>query len=208
MNTSIFDKNNWIKFLPKELTIITLNGRFTLKLADDPSTWVSIISPEQIQITYCQNIMSDNGGNAVKDSEPDYLEFDLSMVKENDGSEANPDTLKIDVDITYGDSMVSEFSISKPDKVSVIHYTGPHSKNVNQSMFGFTDESLSQLVTFFNRFGFSLDVKSFKFIDEYLDTYTPESLKHLQSFKIFDNLYERKLNSFILHNVYKKKDSN
>lgn len=185
MNISIFDKKGWIKLLPKELTIVTLNGQFTLKLADDPSSFISVIGPDQIQITYCQNLMADNGGDAVKNSEPDYLEFDLSLVKQNDGSEANPDTLKIDVDITYGDSMVSEFSISKPNIVNVIHYTGPHSPNVKKSMFGFTNQSLAELITFFNRFGFNLDVKSFKFIDEYLDTYTPESKKNIISFNDF-----------------------
>lgn len=185
MNTSIFDKKEWIKFLPKELTIVTLNGQFTLKLADNPSSFISVIGPDQVQITYCQNLMADNGGDAVKNSEPDYLEFDLSLVKENDGSEANPDSLKISVDITYGDSMVSEFSISKPNIVNVIHYTGPHSPNVKESMFGFTDESLTQLIGFFNRFGFNLEMKSFKFIDQHLDTYTPESLRHIISFNNF-----------------------
>ena len=185
MNTSIFDKKEWIKFLPKELTIITLNGEFTLKLADDPSSFISVIGPDQIQITYCQNLMDDNDGDAVKNSEPDYLEFDLSFVKQNDGSEANPDTLKMDVDITYGDSMVSEFSISKPDIVNVIHYTGPHCTNVKKSMFGFKHESLKHLIGFFNRFGFNLGVKSFKFIDQHFDTYTPESLKHIISFNNF-----------------------
>ena len=83
------------------------------------------------------------------------------------------------------DSMVSEFSISKPNIVNVIHYTGPHSPNVKKSMFGFTDESLTQLIGFFNRFGFNLEAKSFKFIDQHFDTYTPESLKHIISFNNF-----------------------
>lgn len=48
MNTSIFDKKGWIKFLPKELTIVTLNGQFTLKLADDPSSFISVIGPDQV----------------------------------------------------------------------------------------------------------------------------------------------------------------
>lgn len=50
------------------------------------------------------------------DGEPDTLEFDMHFVKNQDG------TLKILVDITYGDSMVSEFSVQQPNKVDVMEY--------------------------------------------------------------------------------------
>lgn len=192
MNTSIFDKKEWAKMLPKQLTIITLNGRFILKLTDDPSSFISIIGPDQVQITYRHNTMEENNGDACHDGEPDYLEFDLSLSKINDGTEANAKNLKIDVDITYGDAMVSEFSISQPNNVNVTYYTGPGATNVKSSMFGFSHESLSELIKFFNRFGFNLDVKSFKFIDEHLDEYIPESKRKIFSYDNFllEGVYE------------------
>lgn len=121
--------------------------------------------------------------DAGKYAEPDTLEFDIHMVKTNDGTEANPDNLKLNVNITYGDNHVSKFTISKPGEVEVVHYSGFGSKYDEETEFGFEDDSLKELITFFNRFGFKLDTKDFTFIDKYKDSYVyTESIKLTPNF--------------------------
>jgi len=72
------------------------------------------------------------------------------------------------VDITFGDLMVSEFSLSSPNKVDVIQYSSYHSKwDPSETVFGFDDESLKKVVDLFNQldsFNFTLD--QFKFLDQ------------------------------------------
>ena len=59
---------------------------------------------------------------------------------------------KINVDITWGDYMESEFSIQS-DKVSVIQCTTKDSKfDPTNTVFAFDDASLDKLVKFFNSF--------------------------------------------------------
>lgn len=195
MAISIFNKNSWANLLPKELKIVTQNGDYTLKLPEKtgsenkavpdsgPSTAVTVIA-DQIQINYTHNTMEEfKTDNPAKDGEPDTLEFDIHTVKTNDGTEANPDNLKLNVNITYGDSPVSKFTISKPGNVEVVHYTGFGSKYDKNTEFGFEDDSLQDLVDFFNRFGFELNVKDFTFIDKYPDSYSyTESVKLLPNF--------------------------
>jgi hypothetical protein len=154
-NTSIFNVDIWKSYLPNELEIVTNSGSMILKKSD-----VNLLNQSDIQISYHQNTSTENNG------EPDYLEFDIHIVKENSGYAANSKNLKFDVDITYGDSMVSEFSIELPNKVSVIHYTGKGSLYDPDSFFGFSDKSLNELVNFFNRFGFKISSNDLSFIDE------------------------------------------
>ena len=47
--------------------------------------------------------------------------------------------------------------------------------NDKETFFGFEDDSIKDLVDFFNRLGFELTVKDFTFIDKYPDTYMEES---------------------------------
>lgn len=139
MAISIFDKENWRKYLPQKLKLVTDNGEFLLSQTD------VILNGDIIQITWYQNTFK--GPNDVNDDgEPDYIEFDIHMVKTNDGTFANPDNLKLNIDITYGDSMVSEFTISKPGDIKVIHYTGYGSKYDKETEFGFEDETIKELV--------------------------------------------------------------
>lgn len=177
MDNSIFDREVWKKYLPKELTIVTSNGNFNLVFSE-----VSIIGNLNIaQIVYYHNTNA-NLGDELKDGEPDYLEIDIHLVQNNDGTKASSD-LKFNVDITYGDAMVSEFIIKMPGKVEVIHYTGIGSKYDKDTEFGFDDKSLQDLINFFNRFGFKLDKKDFTFIDKYPDSYTyTEAIKIMPSF--------------------------
>jgi GMP synthase-like glutamine amidotransferase len=194
MSISIFDKKTWANLLPKELTVVTNNGKFTLKLPEQngsehmvvpdsgPSTAVTVISDE-IQISYSQNTMEEFGGSPTKDGEPDTLEFDIHTVKTNDGTQANPDNLKLNVNITYGDAPVSKFTISMPGETEVVHYQGFGSKYDPTTSFGFEDESLQALIDFFNRFGFKLDKDDFTFLDKHPDSYTyTEGVKIMPSF--------------------------
>lgn len=180
MDNSIFDREVWKKYLPKELTIVTSNGNFNLVFSE-----VSIIGNLNVaQIVYYHNTNA-NLGDELKDGEPDYLEIDIHLVQNNDGTKASSD-LKFNVDITYGDAMVSEFTINMPGEVEVIHYTGINSKYDKKTEFGFDDKSLQDLIDFFNRFGFKLDKKDFTFIDKYPDSYAfKESMRYIKSYKIF-----------------------
>lgn len=174
---SVFQKEEWKKFLPEKLHIVTNNGNFNLAKSE------IIVMPDKLQLSYYQKTFN-NPNDVLKDGEPDTLSFDIHMVKTNDGSEANPNTLKLDVDIAYGDAMVSQFTISKPGEITVAHYTSFGSKYDSETEFGFDDNSISDLVNFFNRFGFELDKKDFTFIDKYQDSYIPqyESIKLTPSF--------------------------
>lgn len=165
-STSIFDVEVWKKYLPSSLDIVTDNGKWSLKKSD------VVLLSDILQISYYHNTPEEYYDGGVNyDGEPDYLCFDIHIFKDNDGSNANSNNLKLNVNITYGDAMVSEFSI-KDNKVSVIHYTGKGSLYDPNTFFGFDDKSLNNLVSFFNRFGFTLKVNQFSFIDNENDSYT------------------------------------
>lgn len=153
------------KFLPEVVGIYTSNGQFSMK-KDTITREIDIL-----RICYEHNTMEEFGGNALADGEPDTLEFDMHFVKNQDNS------LKILVDITYGDSMVSEFSVQQPNKVDVIHYNGIGSKADPETHFGFTDKSIDDIVKFINAFGFKFNSKDFSFIDKYPETYVNEDVK-------------------------------
>ena len=179
MAISIFDKENWRKYLPQKLKLITNNGHFELEQTD------LTVNSDLIQIIWHQNTF-DGPNDSNKDGEPDTIEFDIHTVKTNDGTEANPDNLKLNIDVTYGDSMVSAFTISMPGEVDVIHYNGFGSKFDKETEFGFEDETIKELVEFFNRFGFKLDSKDFTFIDKHKDSYTyVENIKYIQTYESF-----------------------
>jgi predicted Zn-ribbon and HTH transcriptional regulator len=165
---SIFSQD-WKKYLPEEISIITDNGEFTLSKKD------LMINGDLLQFSYYHNTTESEDGDVLADGEPDYLAFDIHVMKKNDGTYANPDTLRLDVDITYGDAMVSEFSIEKPNKVDVIHYTGKGSMHDSDSFFGFTDKSLLDITNFFNTFGYNLTTKDFLFIDKTNDEYNEQT---------------------------------
>jgi len=174
---SIFN-SEWIKFLPTELTIKTENGEFTLKrenkVEDNLDHPVDISNLMNcIQIAYYQSTV-ENGENVLDDGEPDYLCIDITLVKNNSGDHANPDSLRLNVDISYGDHMQYEFTIDKPNIVKVYHYTGKNSLYDPETFWGFTKDSLKSLVDFFNRFGFETTIEDFKFIDDVPDSFQYE----------------------------------
>lgn len=95
---------------------------------------------------------------------PDTLEFDLYFIKD-----LNNKNYKIDVDITYGDSMACEFSIEPPNKLNVIQTTSWGSKfDPSNTVFALTDDSLDKFVNFLNKFpGIKLSKDEMKFLDQY-----------------------------------------
>lgn len=187
LESTIFDPR-WTENLPTDLSIITSNGNYTLELKRDKSLDHNVDVANLmncIQVSYYHNTAGD--GDVTKDGEPDYLCMDLTFVKNNDGSERSPDTLKLNVDISYGDNMAVEFSIEKPNKVSLSHYTGVGSKYDSETKFAFTDESLKLLVDFFNKFGYELSVDDFKFLDKEDDSFEyKDEPNQLYSDKISD----------------------
>lgn len=188
---SVFDSEGWKKFLPKKLDVVTNNGNWTLELPQGEygmghATNVTNLM-NCIQINYYQNTPSREDGDVTRDAEPDQLEFDITIVKDNNGEHANPDTLKLNIDITYGDAVVSSFTIQNPNKIDVFHYTGFGSEVDPDTYWAFDDDSLQELVNFFNAWGYKLNTKDFTFIDKYPDSYihqkTNESIKLNPSFE-------------------------
>lgn len=157
------------KFLPKKLDIITSNGKFSLKKCD-LTREIDIL-----RVNYWQSTPKKTG-DVLSDGEPDYLSLDIHFTKTDNG-------LKILVDVTYGDFMASEFSITNKNKVSIINYNGIGSKLDPKSHFGFSKKSLESLIEFFNRFGFKLKLDQFKFIDEYTDSYKPKDTTSIPTAK-------------------------
>ena len=144
--------------IPANLEIVTSNGDFVLKNSD------LMINGDLIQIAYYHNTPSESG-DPLSDGEPDYLEFDIHFNKNVNG-------IKLLVDITYGDAMVSEFSIEVPNKLNIIHYTGIRSKYDPETSFGFSDKSIDSLVDFFNSFnhGIKLTSNDLNFLDKDVDS--------------------------------------
>ena len=90
----------------------------------------------------------------------DTLEFDLYFLKPYQSK-----GIKIDVDISWGNFMESEFSIQS-DKVSVIQCTTKDSKfDPTNTVFAFDDSSLDKLVKFFNSFqGININKEDIMFL--------------------------------------------
>jgi hypothetical protein len=155
------------KLLPQNLNLITTNGQFELELKD------IMLNGDLIQIAYYQNTF-EKSGDALADGEPDYLEIDIHTLKDNDGTKANPDTLRLNIDITYGDSMMFSFTIDKDNGLNVHHYNGINSKYDPESKFYFSDDTIKDLVEFFNRFDdYQLTPKDFNFLDSDPNSYQP-----------------------------------
>lgn len=169
---SIFDKEGMMRILPNELVVINDAGEWHLKLGDLSTNLV------KAEIMYYQNTIEDvQDGDVLADGEPDTLEFDIHIVKNNDGMEGNPDTLVLNIDITYGDAPVSQFSIQAPNNVSITHYTGIDSLHDKDTIWSFSDDSIKKLVNFFNMWDekFKLSSEDFNFLDDDPNSYTPDT---------------------------------
>ena len=157
------------KLLPEEIHIENTYGKHTLKKKD------VMLNGDLIQIAYYHDTASEKN-DVSADGEPDYLCFDIHTLKENDGTEANGDNLRLNIDITYGDAMIFSFTIEAPNKVESHHYTGIGSMHEKETKFYFEDDTLEELITFFNRFSnrYSLTKDDFKFLDSDPNSYIPK----------------------------------
>lgn len=146
--SSVYDKS-WEKFLPHKMVVIK-DGEHILTKGN------IMLNADMLQITYS----SDEVGY------PSTLEFDIYITH-------NGHT-KLSIDITYGDLVASEFSIDPPNKITVGEYTSYHSKfDPSNTVFALSDDSLSEFVSFLNKFkGMNLSISDFKFLDS-KDNYDP-----------------------------------
>lgn len=200
---SMFDEKRLFELLPKQLQIIHTKGvdsqpktcTFNLGLNKEEKKELEEIEsgqlkevpgkkygsgdlsvdPVKISIIYSQNTPNKEG-DVLADGEPDNLEFDIHILKDNDGTKANPDNLSLNVDITYGDAVVSSFKINSPNIVEPHDYTGSMSIVDPKTMFSFTSDSIKKLVEFFNRWDskFRITPDNFKFLDTNKDSFDPE----------------------------------
>jgi hypothetical protein len=152
--------------IPKSIDLIN-SDQHKLELKD------VLLNGDLIQIIYYHNTF-EKSGDALGDGEPNYLEIDIHTLKDNDGTKANPDTLRLNIDITYGDSMMFSFTIDKDNGLNVHHYDGVNSKYDSESQFYFSDDTIKDLVEFFNRFDdYQLTPKDFTFLDSDPNSYQP-----------------------------------
>ena len=156
---SIFDQEWFEKMLPEEMEVISYGRRHMLKKND------CTISGDLCQFNYYHEAVGKDG-DVSEDGEPCTLEFDLHFMKNSSG-------MKMIVDVTYGDHMVSEFSLESPNKINVIHYNGIGSKYDPDLHWGLSDKTISDLVRFFNSFnhGIRISEKDLAFLDEREDSY-------------------------------------
>lgn len=150
---SIYD-SNWEKLLPNKLTI--LKGyddgvhTFTFKKGN------IMINADMLQITY--ELFPHQPGV------PDTLEIDIYFV-----SDVAENKIELDVDITFGDEVAVEFKLSPPNHVNLIQHTTYHSKfDPSNTVFAFDDNSLTQFVSFLNRFNHGFDLTNYdvRFLDK------------------------------------------
>ncbi len=148
------------KFLPKKIKLYTTYGSHIYALSDVTS------ENNIIRIFYFFNTLEETGGDVVADGDPDTLSFDVHVVTENN-------QVKLNIDVSYGDSKFYEFTIEAPNKVKVHHYNGIDSKFDPDTHLGLHDKSLKSMISFFSKFNknFNLTEKDFTFIDRYPDTY-------------------------------------
>ena len=156
------------KLLPEEIHIENTYGKHTLKKKD------VMLNGDLIQIVYYHDTASEKN-DVSADGEPDYLCIDIHTLKQNDGTEANGENLRLNIDISYGDAMVFSFTIEAPNKVNPHHYTGIGSMHEEDTKFHFEDKTLEELITFFNRFSdkYKLTKADFNFLDSDPNSYKP-----------------------------------
>ena len=146
----------WKKYLPDSLTLLKeeagLEKQYTFRKGN------VMTHSDLLQITYEQDVWGA----------PDTLEIDIYFLNWK-CEHCKEDSLKLNIDITLGDYMISEFSISKPTGVEVIQYTSYGSKlDPSDTLLAFDDESLKNLVMFLNKFnhGLILKLSDFDFLSK------------------------------------------
>lgn len=145
--------------LPKTIEVYTDHGTFRYSLGDVTR------EPDILRVAY-NGVTAQETGDVLSDGEPDFVVFDIHFTMHGQ-------RLRTIVNITYGDAMKSEFSLAAPSKVTIGHYEGTGSMADPETHFGFSDDTLRELVRVFNSFdpSYRFRPSHFKFIDKYLDTY-------------------------------------
>ena len=183
---TIYDKR-WENELSELLTINYHNNLYKFKKSN------IMLHSDMIQITYASTPLDSEESEEIWGSS-DTLEFDIYFAKDDKDS-----NITLTIDITYGDAMVCEFNIEKPNKIKVIQYTSYGSKfDPSNTVFALTDDSLESFINFLNRFdGMKLKREDFKFLDQY-DNYHPRLFpKHAQDPNIVNKTklgYPNKIN--------------
>lgn len=183
---TIYDKR-WENELSELLTINYHNNLYKFKKSN------IMLHSDMIQITYASTPLDSEESEEIWGSS-DTLEFDIYFAKDDKDS-----NITLTIDITYGDAMVCEFNIEKPNKIKVIQYTSYGSKfDPSNTVFALTDDSLESFIKFLNRFdGMKLKREDFKFLDQY-DNYHPRLFpKHAQDTNIVNKTklgYPNKIN--------------
>jgi hypothetical protein len=151
---------DWHDIAPKNLTVIKDDRRTKFKLGNIMKHF------DMVQVTY-----NTDGGEIWGD--PDNLEFDVYFVKPGGKMDKS---LRLDIDITYGNLVASEFSITSPDILNVIQYTSYHSKfDPSNTVFAFDEESINKIIKFLNTFnGVNVQRDQFNFLDEDINSYYPK----------------------------------
>ena len=145
----------WFKHLPESFTFIKGDKTYIRYKTNNIMNHA-----DMVQIMY-ESKSSEWG-------EPDDLQFDLYFVMDG--------TIRIDVDITFGDLVVSEFSVESPNKVDVVEYTSYNSKfDPSNTVFAFTEKSLQDLIQFLNQIDDRLELTrdKFNFLDANPYSYQP-----------------------------------
>ena len=183
---TIYDKR-WENELSEFFTINYHNKLYKFKKSN------IMLHSDMIQITYASTPLDSEESEEIWGSS-DTLEFDIYFAKDDKDS-----NITLTIDITYGDAMVCEFNIEKPNKIKVIQYTSYGSKfDRSNTVFALTDDSLESFIKFLNRFdGMKLKREDFKFLDQY-DNYHPRLFpKHSQDSNIVNKTklgYPNKIN--------------
>jgi hypothetical protein len=157
-SVNIYDID-WHDIAPKYLILINDDKKIKFKLGNIMKHF------DMVQVTY------NTDGSEIW-GDPDTLEFDVYFVKPGGKMDKS---LRLDIDITYGNLVASEFSITTPNKVSVVQYTSYHSKfDPSNTVFAFDEESLQKIIEFFNKFkGINVSRDQFNFLDENPNSYYP-----------------------------------
>lgn len=156
-STPYFDKS-WEKIIPNNLNLIygDKNEPKHLSLVKKDT----MINYDLCQLTWYQEVWG----------QPDYLSMDIYFTKVET-------KIKSTINITYGDSMMSEFSFTSQDDLKITKYESFNSKYDPNTMFAFDDDSIEQLASFFNKFngGMNFNKEHLTFLDKYEDSYTHEN---------------------------------
>lgn len=134
---------DWHGLLPKEMLVLK-DGQHLFRLGN------IMKNSDMVQVTY-ENASGEWGV-------PGTLEFDFYFSKTS--------SMRIDIDITWGDAMACEFYIESPSKVGIIEYTSLGSKtDPSDTIFALGGDSLEGLVAFICRFdGFRITTGQLSFL--------------------------------------------